>query len=50
MDKLMRWNGASSSGWTDGLHPANHVTFQYINLALNAMADLNFDCVPGTPK
>ena len=38
LDKLMRNGGAL--GWSDGLHPAPHVTLAYIDLALNVMADL----------
>mmetsp|Transcript_16370 Transcript_16370/g.55261 ORF Transcript_16370/g.55261 Transcript_16370/m.55261 type:complete len:363 (-) Transcript_16370:27-1115(-) len=46
MDQLMRNGGSSKTGWTDGLHPAPWVTFAYINLGLNFMADLDFNCAP----
>ena len=44
MASLMRHNGTKKSGWTDGMHPAAWVTFAYLSLSVNALADLGEAC------
>lgn len=44
MRKLMIHHGQSSTGWSDGIHPAPWVSLQYVSLLANIFADLGDAC------